>query len=174
MLKYLYYFINKFSGIEQNLRYLIYRKKYNIDKSFRFNGKDIYIYGNGILNVSKDSYIGSLSTIQLSERNKVTIGEGCMISHNVRMYTSSAVPDYDFKYKVPMKYGDIIIGNYVWIGANVFINPGINIGDNSVIGANSVITKDVEPHSIYGGVPAKLIRMKKYCDVQQSNVSEKE
>jgi maltose O-acetyltransferase len=54
-----------------------------------------------------------------------------------------------------------MIGNGVWIGANVFIGPGINIGDNSIIGANSVVVKDVLPNSIVGGVPAKLIRMKK-------------
>ena len=41
-----------------------------------------------------------------------------------------------------------------------FVNPGVNIGSNSIIGANSVVTKDVLPNSIVGGVPAKLIRYK--------------
>ena len=57
-------------------------------------------------------------------------------------------------------YGDIVIGNGVWIGANVFINPGIRIDNNVVIGANSVVTKDIKENSIVGGVPAKLIRIK--------------
>ena len=60
--------------------------------------------------------------------------------------------------------GDIIIEGFVWIGANVFINPEVTIGKNSVIGANSVVTKNVIPNAIYGGVPAKLIRMKKYIN----------
>lgn len=143
--------------------YQNFRRKYNIHESFRFNGDGIIFYGDGSLNIGKGSYIGSLSTIQLQEGQNVNIGEGCSISHNVRIYTSSRIPDYNFQYKekAPIKKGDVAIGNYVWIGANVFINPGVTIGENSVIGANSVVTKDIEPFSIYGGVPAKLIRRKK-------------
>ena len=78
------------------------------------------------------------------------------------MYTASKMADYDFKDKinVPEKKGDIVIGDYVWIGVNVIINPGITIGENAVVGANSVVTSSLEPYGIYGGVPAKLIRMK--------------
>jgi maltose O-acetyltransferase len=84
-----------------------------------------------------------------------------MISHNVRIYSSSAVADQDFSNNsIEIKYGNVLIGDYVWIGANVFIGPGVKIGNNSVIGANSVVTKDVEEFSIVGGVPAKLIRYK--------------
>ena len=61
---------------------------------------------------------------------------------------------------IPQKKGNITIEDFAWIGANVLINPGITIGANSIIGANSVVTKDVLPFSIVGGVPAKLIRMK--------------
>jgi len=92
----------------------------------------------------------------------VSIGDKCKISHNVRIYTQSAIADYDFSLDdIPTKKGDVIIGSFVWIGANVLIEPGLTIGENSVIGANSVVTKDVKPFSIVGGVPAKLIRMKR-------------
>ncbi|MFC6099487.1 acyltransferase [Olivibacter domesticus] len=139
------------------------RRKYNIHDSFRFNGDNILFYGDGELIIDEGSYIGSLSTIQVFKRQKVTIGKGCSISHNVRMYTCSKDPNWDFKDKknAPDKRGNIVIEDYVWIGANVFINPGVRIGENAVVGANSVVTKDIEPWSIYGGVPAKLIRMKK-------------
>ena len=106
--------------------------------------------------------MGTNSTLQLNAKNKIVIGNNCQISHNVRMYTSSADPNQDFtveKVKPPVT-GDIIIGNGVWIGANVFINPGITIEDNTVIGANSVVTKNVPKNAIVGGVPAKLIRYK--------------
>lgn len=52
----------------------------------------------------------------------------------------------------------VVIGNDVWIGANVVILPGVHIGDGAVLAAGAVITKDVEPYAIVGGVPAKLIR----------------
>ncbi|MDD2493577.1 MAG: acyltransferase [Tissierellia bacterium] len=146
----------------QERKYKTYREKYNIDDSFRFNGKDIILYGEGEITLGANSYFGNYSTIQADNDCRVEVGNGCSISHNVRMYTSSKNPDYDFSIKnnVPIKKGHIIIGDFVWIGANVFINPGIHIGDNSVIGANAVVTKDVEPFGIYGGVPARLIRKK--------------
>jgi acetyltransferase-like isoleucine patch superfamily enzyme len=52
----------------------------------------------------------------------------------------------------------VYIGNDVWIGANCLLIDGISIGDGVIVGANSVVTKNVEPYSIVGGVPAKFIR----------------
>lgn len=54
--------------------------------------------------------------------------------------------------------GDIVVGNDVWIGYDAIIMPGVHIGDGAIIGAKSLVTKDVEPYSIVGGVPAKQIR----------------
>ena len=50
------------------------------------------------------------------------------------------------------------IGNDVWIGANVIILPGVKIGDGAILAAGAVVTKDVEPYAIVGGVPAKIIK----------------
>lgn len=52
------------------------------------------------------------------------------------------------------------IGHDVWIGSNVKILSGVTIGDGCIIGAGSVVTKSISPFSIFGGVPAKLIRMR--------------
>lgn len=147
--------------LDQEKEYEEIRKKYKLHDDFRFNGEHIQFYGDGEIIVGAGCYIGEFSTIQALPNCKVIIGKGCSISHNVRMYTQSAVADQDFS-KLPLKVktGDIIIGDYVWIGANVFINPGVTVGDNSVVGANSVVVKDVEPFSIIGGVPAKFIRYK--------------
>ena len=54
--------------------------------------------------------------------------------------------------------GDIVIGNDVWIGYEAVIMPGVTIGDGAVIGTRAVVTKDVPPYTIVGGVPAKPIR----------------
>jgi len=62
--------------------------------------------------------------------------------------------------KNPSHYsnGNVVIGNDVWIGANVTIMSGITIGDGAVIAMNSHIVKNVEPYSIVGGNPAKIIK----------------
>lgn len=54
--------------------------------------------------------------------------------------------------------GLVEIGNDVWLGENVVILPGVKIGDGAVIGAGAIVTKDVKPYAIMGGVPARLIR----------------
>jgi acetyltransferase-like isoleucine patch superfamily enzyme len=58
----------------------------------------------------------------------------------------------------PRTNGDVNIGNDVWIGSNVTIMSGVTIGDGSILSANSHVVKDVEPYSIVGGNPAKLIK----------------
>lgn len=162
MRKVLGYIYGKLRSSYYKERYKDYRKRYNIQSDFGFNGIDIRIYGEGDVVLGANSYIGNHSTLQLTKGYKIVIGEFCQISHNVRMYTSSADPDQDFtRPKVkPSKAGDIIIGDGVWIGANVFINPNVTIGSNAVIGANSMVTKDVPANAIVGGVPAKIIRYK--------------
>ena len=58
-----------------------------------------------------------------------------------------------------LKYKDTVyIGNDVWIGTGVQILLGVTIGDGCIIGAGSVVTKDIPPYCVVGGVPAKIIR----------------
>lgn len=52
----------------------------------------------------------------------------------------------------------VIVGDDIWIGANAVILPGVNIGHHSVVAAGAVVTKDVPPHSLVAGVPAKIIK----------------
>lgn len=61
--------------------------------------------------------------------------------------------------------GDIVIGNNVWIGYDAIIMAGVTIGDGAIIGTRAVVTKDVEPYSIVGGVPAKEIRKRFSTDI---------
>lgn len=71
-------------------------------------------------------------------------------SPNGRLYRPHA---YDDRHSAP-----IVLGNDVWIGQHVQLKKGIRIGDGAVIAAGAVVTRDVAPYSIVGGVPARLLR----------------
>ncbi len=71
----------------------------------------------------------------------------------------------EFRYANPKEKYAVTIGNDVWIGYGATLIAGIEIGDGAVIAAGAVVTKDVEPYSIVGGVPAKVIR-KRFSDEQ--------
>jgi len=94
---------------------------------------------------------------------KITIGDDCMIGP----YSILRASNHKFaSLDMPMNIqghtpGQILIGNDVWIGANVTILPNVKIGDSSIVGAGSVVTKDVPPFAIVVGVPAAVIKMRK-------------
>ena len=64
------------------------------------------------------------------------------------------------KLTTPQSNGDVIIGNDVWIGYGSTIMSGVKIGDGAVIAAGSLVVKDVDPYTIVGGNPAKMIKKK--------------
>src|SRR5690554_5458270 len=130
---FLYKMLSKLTKVYWEVNYGSLRNKYKINKGFKFNGSHILIYGEGIFSTGQNSYVGSFSTIQIDKNSKVAIGNNCRIGHNVRIYTQSNVPDQDFAdyNNLKTKFGDVIIEDNVWIGANVFINPGIIVGENS-------------------------------------------
>lgn len=146
-----------------NYTYSNYRIKYNLHHTFYFNGDDILLYGEGDITIDENTYLGRLSRIQASNGCTVKIGKNCKIGPHFQVWTQSNNVDCDFsnESKIIQKYGNIIIGDAVWIGTNVVISPGVTIGNNCVIGAYSLVSKDVPNFAIVGGVPAKLIRYKK-------------
>jgi maltose O-acetyltransferase len=90
------------------------------------------------------------------------------------MYSKSNLADQDFSEPEHKSYtADIIVGDYVWIGNGVFITPGTEVGKNTVIGANSVVTRDIPPHSIAVGTPAKVTKFKSYLsDERRTELAE--
>lgn len=149
--------------------YQKYRLKYDIDPTFRFNGPDVILYGEGKIVLGEGSYIGRGSQIQSAKGCKVKIGRGCAISHYLIIYTENRVADQDFTEFESVEKGDVLVGDNCWIGARVYIDHGTSIGENSVVGAHSVVTRDVPPHSIAVGVPARVIKFKSYLKDEEVN-----
>lgn len=137
------------------------KKKYKLDPTARFSFRT-QLYGDGEIEIGEGTYLGENCFVQSQKPAKIKIGKFCALAHNIHIRTT------DFKKTTHLSEAlksdglirDIEIGDYVWIGANVYINGGVKIGDNSIIGANSVVTKDVPSNSIVGGVPARIIKFK--------------
>ena len=72
-------------------------------------------------------------------------------------YSARGFADSQYVDSAFVEYKSSTIGNDVWIGARVIILDGINIGDGAIVAAGAVVTKDVPPYAIVGGIPAKLI-----------------
>jgi len=112
-------------------------------------------YGYNIL-IGDDFYTNYNCTIL--DCAKVTIGDHVLFGPNVSLFTAGHPLHFEprnagFEYALP-----ITIGNNVWIGGGVIVNPGISIGDQVVIGSGSVVTKDIPPNSMAVGNPCKVIR----------------
>jgi len=88
----------------------------------------------------------------LDARAGITIGNSVSVSHQVKIMTGShEVNSVDFK----GSFAPVIIKDYVWIGVGAIILKGCTIGRGAVIAAGAVVTKDVMPMSVVGGVPAR-------------------
>ncbi len=83
-------------------------------------------------------------------------GDGSLIGHNVVLTTINH--DLDPKNGRKNHYAPIKIGAHVWIGSNATILPGVTIGEWAVVAAGAVVTKDVPPYTVVGGLPAKGLK----------------
>lgn len=110
--------------------------------------------GNDVL-INSDTKIGGQCGIK--------IGNGVLIGYNVNLVSQNheyANPDIPIR-KQGYYGGPLTIEDDVWLGANVVVLPNIRIGKGAIVGANAVVTKDVAPYAIVGGVPAKTIKSRK-------------
>lgn len=173
-------------------RWKFRRKIVKIDITCCLDASNVECEGNNVFNkksifrgrIGYGSYIGERSCLN------AVIGRYCSISSDVKTI-SGIHPTTDFVSTHPCFFSTkkqagftyvsndcftenifvdteqhlVEIGNDVWIGSNVLIMPGIHIGDGAVVAAGAVVTKDVEPYSIVGGVPAKVIK-RRFSDEQ--------
>ncbi len=177
--------------IKRMLKSAYYRKKYHKigvqwAKGVEIGGFSTTFEGHNRIG-RNSSFTGSLGRCSY-------MGENCKINSDIGRYCSIASevctisgrhPTVDWASTSPVFFSDdcqcgttyvseklfdesspkTIIGNDVWIGARVTILSGVSIGDGAIIAAGAVVTKDVEPYTIVGGVPAKPIR-KRFTDEQ--------
>jgi acetyltransferase-like isoleucine patch superfamily enzyme len=119
-------------------------------------GSKIHIYCRFFepknITIGQDSIIGEMAF--LDGRAKLSVGDHTDIASQVLIYNSeNDINDPTFKANI----AEVKIGNHVFVGPRAIILPGVTIGDGAVIAAGAVVTKDVPPLKIYGGVPAKEI-----------------
>lgn len=149
--------------------------KVNLAEGVRLLG-GVFIRSNDI-SIGRYSILNGPNTDLRTAVNPLKIGNFCSIARGATFHEFN----HDFE-KVTTYYmkknffggkmvdevtskGPIILGNDVWIGANSTILSGVNIGNGAVIAANSVVTKDIPPYSIAGGIPCKVIRKRFEEDV---------
>ena len=154
-------------GIDENKVHRLYKQEFFSKNRRNIKGSNIGEY----------SYFKSNTTLLSCEVGKFChIGDNCIIGqagHRIDLATT-----YPLHYHFTNAINDVsedktkderrmikptLIGNDVYIGESVVIQGGIEIGDGSVIASRSVVTKDVEPYSVVGGIPAKILK-KRFSD----------
>jgi acetyltransferase-like isoleucine patch superfamily enzyme len=115
----------------------------------------------GIVEIGSKTVMGQECTISAYQR--VRIGDECVIADRAMFIDfDHGIVEVERPIRSQGIYKrDVEVGNNVWIGYGACILRGVSVGDNSVIGTNSVVTKDVPANAVVGGIPARIIRMRK-------------
>ena len=119
----------------------------------RFNPK-IVVGDNAVINAL--CHIGCVDEVRIGKFT--TLAERVYVTdhlHGESMFTHMVLPP---RHRPLYSKGKVLIGDYVSIGEGCVILPGVTIGDHCIIGSNAVVTKDVPPYSIVGGIQAKIIK----------------
>lgn len=119
-------------------------------------GKGSFVMKNNYIQSPNRLKIGNYTHINrdciLDARANLTIGDSVSISHRVNIITGSH--DYQ-KRDFPSNKRPIVIDDYVWIGVGATVLSGVHVGEGAVICAGAVVTRDVNPYTVVGGVPAR-------------------
>ena len=107
--------------------------------------------------------VGISQNCFIAIRGNVAIGDYTIFGPGVSIFAENHIAD-DINVPIMLqgeRRADVKIGNGVWIGNKATILSGVTIGDGAILAAGAVVSKDVEPYTIVGGVPAKLIKNRK-------------
>ena len=108
----------------------------------------------GSLRLGENSIISPNVVIYAAGPGGVVIGKNFDCGPGVQIFASHT----NIKDRSKYVFGQVEIGNNVTLFANVVVSPGVKIGDNAVVLASSVVNKNIQPNTVYGGVPARLIK----------------
>ena len=84
----------------------------------------------------------------------ITIEDDVLVAANAQLISNN----HDPKEHQILTCKPVVLKRNCWIGAGATILPGVTVGENAIVGAGSVVTKDVEPNTVVGGIPAKLLK----------------
>jgi acetyltransferase-like isoleucine patch superfamily enzyme len=109
-------------------------------------------------NIEAGDYFFANYNCTILDVGKVIIGDNVQFAPNVSLFTAGH-PIHPDSRNSGYEYGiGITIGDNVWLGGNVVVNPGVNIGNNVVVGSGSVVTKDIPDNMVAAGNPCRIIR----------------
>ena len=136
---------------------------------------------------------GRLNIVNFGDKHHLKIGSYVSMADGITFildaeHLTSHISTYPFKVNITKEEtseaigkGDIIVEDDVWIGYGATIMSGVRIGQGAVIAAGAVVTKDIPPYAIVGGVPAKVIKyrfeselIKELLNVDYSKLTKKE
>ena len=112
---------------------------------------------SGELSIGDEVFINT--DCRLACGGRISIGDYCQIGARVTFETVSHQLAFVKNGKRPSDFSPIVVAENVWIGSGAILLPGITMGKGAVVAAGAVVTNDVEPYSVVGGVPAKKIRI---------------
>lgn len=130
-------------------------------------GRGMRMYGSKNLTIGNDVGIGE-GALFMCTRAKITIGDHVMFGPRVTVITGGHRMNLVGRYMTSVTEAekeagddrDIIFKGDNWIGANATVLRGVTVGEGAVIAAGAVVTKDVPPYAIVGGVPARVLKMR--------------
>lgn len=125
--------------------------------SCRF-GREVFLDTNGG-RITLGHHVRINAGCVLVSYSSISIGDDCLVGEYVSIRDANHGTEAGQAMRLqPHTSAPIVVGRNVWIGRGAVVLKGVRIGDGAVIAANSVVTHDVAPHTLVGGVPARLIK----------------
>jgi acetyltransferase-like isoleucine patch superfamily enzyme len=150
--------IRIFHAIKRNSRYVYFKLSLSYLGKKTVFGSGIVVQGYEFIKIGSNCSINDHVVLQSGPGSILSIGNHVTVSFGAKIMTGQYELSSTGHNREKHIYKSVIIEDGVWIGSNAVILPGIHIGNNSIVGAGAVITHNVPPKVIAGGVPAKVIK----------------